>query len=293
MKNMIKYVLIFVVGALVLSSCEDLESNYAAMTNDYDKNNATYYIQYLNATQSFETAIDEAGQPTDIVTSVGVALQGAPQSSDVTVTLVVATESTLPSDAYSLSANSITISAGETSGSVGLTVFADKMTENEVVNLVLNMDAGGAEAATAAQLDYALKRIKFCPLDDMNDLVGKWSGLDDWGNTEKMETSVVDGEFMLTELGTVWLGDIWGEPILAMNPVVVTMNPNGTLVIEEQAYCTTTYDGAPYDYAIVGSGSWDNCTKTMIISYDMNNTTDGYYLSDYGYAPIVVELAMK
>lgn len=293
MKNMIKYVLIFVVGALVLSSCEDLESNYASMTKDFDKNNTKYYIQYLNATQSFETAINEAGQPTDIVTTVGVAIQGAPQSSDVTVSLVVAPESTLPADAYTLSATSVVIPAGATSGSVDLTVLADQMTENEVVNLVLNMDAGGAEAATAAQLNYSLKRIKFCPLDDLADLAGNWGGVDDWGDIESMTTSVVDGAMMMQGLGVVWLADQWGEPLEAINDVVITMNPNGTLVIEEQPYCTTTYNGAPYDYTIVGSGTWDNCEKTMIISYDMQNTTDGYYLSDYGYAPITAEMSLK
>ncbi len=100
MKNMIKYVLIFVVGALVMSSCEDLETNYASMTKDFDKSNTTYYIQYLNASQYFETAIDEAGLPTDIVTTVGVALQGAPQSSDVVVSIVVAPESPLQTLQY-------------------------------------------------------------------------------------------------------------------------------------------------------------------------------------------------
>lgn len=293
MKNMIKYVLIFVVGALVLSSCEDLESNYAAMTNDYDPNNTTYYIQYLNATQYFETAIDEAGLPTDIVTTVGVALLGAPQSSDVSVSLVVAPESTLPSDAYTLSSQSITIPAGETSGTVDLTVLADQMTENEVVDLVLNMDAGGAEAATAAQLNYSLKRIKFCPLEDLADLAGNWGGVDDWGISEKAVTEVVDGAFMLSELGTGWLAEAWGESMVTMGSAAITMNPNGTLVIEEQAYCTTLYDGAEYDYALVGEGTWDNCEKTMTISYDMHNTTDGYYLSDYGYAPITITLSLK
>ena len=58
MKNIIRYILIFVIGGLVLSSCEDKLSNWDAMTNSYDKNNATYYIQYLNSTASYETAID-------------------------------------------------------------------------------------------------------------------------------------------------------------------------------------------------------------------------------------------
>jgi hypothetical protein len=293
MKNIMKYILIFVIGGLVMSSCENIETNWDTMTNDYDKNSTTYYIQFLNATASYETEIDEAGLPTNITTTVGVALLGPPQASAVTVTLVPDASSTLASNMYTLSSNTITIPAGQTSGSVSLTAIAEEMPEDETLHLVLNMDAGGAEASSAFQLDYAMKRIKFCPLDDLNDLAGNWSGMDDWGNSEKMTTSVMDGKFMLIDLGKVWLSDVWGEVTLEMNEVEVTMNPNGTLVIEEQPYCTTEYDGAPYDYSIVGSGTWDNCKKIMIISYDLNNTTDGYYLSDYGYAPIVVNLEMN
>ena len=67
---MIKYILIFVLGGMVLSSCENIDTNFDLMTNDYDKNGATYYIQFLNASASYETAIDENGEPTDIVTTV-------------------------------------------------------------------------------------------------------------------------------------------------------------------------------------------------------------------------------
>ncbi len=293
MKNIIKYVLIFVIGALVLSSCEEHVSNWDAMTNPYDKNNPTYYIQFLNATGSFATEIDENGQPTNIVTTVGVALLGAPQPSAITVTLVPDASSTMTSAMYTLSSSTITIPAGGTSGSVSMTTKVEEMPEDETLHLVLNMDAGGAEASSSYQLDYAMKRLKFCPLDDLNDLAGNWGGVDDWGDQEKITTSVDGENFMLTDLGRVWLSDIWGESTLAMNPVVVTMNPNGTLVIEEQAYCTTEYDGAPYDYSIVGEGTWDNCKKTMFISYDLHNTTDGYYLSGYGYAPILVDMVLK
>jgi len=293
MKNIIKYLLILVAGALVLSSCEDLESNYAAMTKDYDPNNTTYYIQFLNASASYATDIDADGQPTNIVTTVGVALLGAPQSSAITVNLSADPSSTVTSAMYNLSSSSITIPAGGTAGSVDITFLASEMPEDETLNLVLNMDAGGAEASSANVLDYEVLRIKFCPLDDPNDLVGTWGGVDDWGNSESMTTAYDGTDFTMIDLGTTWLADIWGESILAMNPVVVTMNPNGTLVIEEQDYCTTDYLGSPYDYTIMGEGTWDNCKKTMYIEYDMFNTTDGYALSDYGYAPILVDLELK
>jgi len=294
MKNIIKYVLIFVIGGLVMSSCEDLESNYAAMTNDYDKSNTTYYIQYLNASQSFETAIDEAGLPTNIVTTVGVALLGAPQSSDVTVTIVADPSSTMTSSMYTLSATSIVIPAGLNSGSVSLTALAAEMPEDEVLNLVLNMDAGGAEAGTGAQLNYALKRIKFCPLDDLNTMAGKYGGTDDWGLTVSVVATVDGDKFMLQGLNHTWIQDMWGEGVTDEVPVEVTMNPNGTLEIAEQYIFTTDWEGAPYEYSILdGTGIWDNCKKTLIITYDILNTTDGYKLSDYGYAPITETLSMN
>jgi len=293
MKNIIKYLLILVAGALVLSSCEDLESNYAAMTKDYDKNATTYYIQFLNASQEFATDIDEAGDPTDIVTTVGVALLGPPQSSDITVTLSLNADATVSSSMYQLSSNTITIPAGGTAGSVDLTFLASEMPEDEALDFILDMDAGGAEASSAFQLNYEVLRIKFCPLEDLNDMAGNWGAVDDWGDIENV-TFAVDGDnFTMTGLSTGWLLDVWGETVLEMTPAVVTMNPNGTLVIEEQYYCTTDYEGAPYDYSIVGSGTWDNCKKTMYIEYDLINTTDGYALSDYGYAPILVDLTKK
>jgi hypothetical protein len=238
------------------------------MTNDYDKNNSTYFIQFLNATASCETAIDAEGLPTNIETTVGVALLGAPQSSDVSVTLVADPSSTLASNMYILSSNSITIPAGSTSGSVTLTALADEMPEDEPLKLVLNMDAGGAEASSANQLNYDMLRIKFCPLEDMNDLVGEWTGFDSWNYPTEVVT-FLDGEnFMIDGLGVGWMTDWWGEVVITQDPLIVTMNPDGTLVIDEQPYMTTTWNGDPQPaYSVSGTGKWDNCKKTLIIDY--------------------------
>lgn len=268
MKNIIKYLLIFVIGGLVMSSCEDQESNWDAMTKPYDKNNANYYIQFLNATAYYETAIDAAGLPTDIETTVGVALLGAPQSSDVSVTLVPDASSTMTSSMYTLSSTSITIPAGKTSGSVNLTALSDEMPEGDELDLVLNMDAGGAEASSSFQLVYTMKRIKFCPLEDLNDLVGDWKGGDDWGYATEVVTSLEGENMMIDGLGVGWMTDWWGEVVVTQTPVIMTMNANGTLVIDEQAYMTTTWNGDPQPaYSISGSGKWDNCEKTLIIDY--------------------------
>lgn len=292
MKNIIKYILIFVIGGLGLSSCEENLSNWDAMTNDYDKNNTTYYIQFLNATASYSTEIDAAGLPTNIVTTVGVALLGAPQSSDVIVDLVVDPSSTLASSMYTLSADAITIPAGGTAGSVSLTVLAEEMPEDETLKLVLNMDAGGAESSSAFQLNYDMLRIQFCPLEDLNEMVGTFSGADDYGFECKAVTSVDGENFMIMGLNTNWMEGFWGEAVLEEVPVVVTMNPNGTLVIDQQYFLTSEWDGDPYRYEVTGTGTWDNCKKILIITYDVIYE-DGPNLSDYGYGPITETLTMK
>ncbi|MFH0758813.1 MAG: DUF1735 domain-containing protein [Bacteroidota bacterium] len=277
-----KYILIFVIGGLVMSSCENVETNWDNMTNDFDKNSTTYYIQFLNASAYYETAIDADGLPTNITTTVGVALLGAPQASDVVVTLVPDQSSTMTSSMYTLSSNSITIPAGSTSGSVQLVALADKMPEGTALDLVLNMDAGGAEASSAYQLNYTMKRIKFCPLNDLNDLVGSWSGSDDWGYPTQVVTFLDGDNFMADGFCVGWMGDYWGEVITEQIPLVLTMNPNGTIVIDNQYYMSTTWNGAPQPtYGISGTGKWDNCEKTMIIDYNLHQPYDGDVLTTF------------
>ena len=270
MKKIIKYLLIFVIGGVFLSSCEQPESNWNAMTKDYDKSNTTYYVQFLVSEGSFQTAIDANGDPENIVKTIGVALLGAPQASDITVTLSKNNSSTIGDNMWSLSSNTITITAGSTSGSVTLTALASAMIEDETVTLVLDMDAGGAEASSAGQINDSLKRIKFCPLDEMNDLVGSWKGTDSEGNPSQVVTSLDGDKFMIDGLNVGWMEGYWGEVIITQTPLVMIMNPNGTLEIELQEYMTTTWNGDPQPaYSVAATGKWDNCKKTLVIDYDL------------------------
>ncbi len=273
MKNTIKYTLIFVIAGLGLSSCEDLPTNFDDLSRKYDKNNTTYYIQFLNASASFETAIDEAGLPTNIVTSVGVALLGAPQSSDITVDLLVDPSSTLESNMYTLSAGSITIPAGETSGSVTLTAIADQMPEDQVLNLKINMTPDVPAAPNANVLYYSMKRIKFCPWP-VADMVGTYTGSDyngyaaEGGDGYKFEVFMKDDTHIeVAGLGQHLYSTIWGEVVSAGDRVVMEVKPNGTLVFENQYLCQT--DGT-WDYYMGPSGAsakWDGCSMTFTIPW--------------------------
>ena len=273
MKNLIKYTLILVIGGVVMSSCEDKVSNWNEMTNDYDANNSTYFIQFLDASASYETAIDEDGLPTDIITTIGVALLGAPQSSDVIVTLVVDPSSTISANMYTLSADAITIPAGSTSGSVTLTTIADEMPEDVNLKLVMNMDAGGAEATSATQLNYSLKRIKFCPWT-VDEMVGTYTGSDyngyagSGGDGYAFEVFKLDDtHIQVAGLCVHLYGTVWGEAVTGGDRVVFQVNPNGTMEFENQYLCQTD---DVWDYYIGPTGTapkWDGCVMTFTIPW--------------------------
>ncbi len=273
MKNVIKYILILIVGGLVVSSCDNLPTNYDDMTNDYDKNNTTYYIQLLGAINSFETAIDDAGNPVNIETTISVGLMGAPQSSDITVNLVENSETTIGSDMYIMESTSLTIPAGQSSASMSLTCIADKMPVGETVKLVLDLDAGGKENAVGAQLAYTLKRVKFCPWA-VDDMVGAYTGSDYNGyaasGSEGLPFSVAkvdDTHIAVSGIGQHLYSVVWGEVVSAGDAVVMEVKPNGILVFENQFLCQT--DGV-WDYYMGPSDAeakWDGCEFTMTIPW--------------------------
>jgi hypothetical protein len=286
MKNIVRYLLIVVIGGMLFSACEEPVNNYDLMTKDFDKNNPTFYVQLTTPTGNFETAIDENVQPKNIVRTIGVILLGAPQSSDVTITLSKNNTSTISDNAWTLASNTIVIPAGGTSGSTTLTALAAEMIEDEVVTLILDMDVAGSgqKAPMANQVNYTLKRIKFCPLLDYNDLAGTWRGNDAFGYPTHVVTSVDGDNFMLMGLNYEWIQDFWGEAIQEIVPVVVTMNPNGTLDIDRQYCFTTDWQGDAFRYEVSGTGKWDNCQKTLYIEYEIYYEGEAESLcGGYGY----------
>lgn len=289
MKSKLKYIIPFLLGGVLLLSCEDKESNYAAMTKDYDAGNTTYYVQFLNATAAYQTSFTADGTPTNVDTKISVALLGAPQSSDVSIPLEIDGTSTLASNMYTLSANSITIAAGETSGSVDLTVIASEMPDCDPLSLVVNLNAGANNATQGTVLNYGFK--KNSALGDLNDWTGSWAGTD----TEGFETAVVtayDADvFTIDGLNVGWMTGWWGEEITEQIPLEASMNGDGTITIARQYYMTTLYAGAPYRYECEGSGTWDGCSKGMIITYNM------YYEGDtepaYTNFPVTETITLK
>jgi hypothetical protein len=272
MKNILKILFVFMATGALFFSCENEATNFDALTKAPDAN-ASYYLQFIDAAQSFETGVTVDGDLIEIQSTISVVLMGLPQAQDITVNLTVDPATTIASDMYTLSASSITIPAGQTSGSVDLTTVAAKMPVGQTLDFVLTMDAGehNSPNPVGTKLDYKLKRIEFCPLaNGAADLVGSWTGTDAW--YPSIITTAVSGEDLaVTGMGVGFITNWWGETVTAGGTITMTFYGNGIVDIPRQYLFTTDYEGAPYDYEIEGSGKWTNCgTKpTLLITYDI------------------------
>ncbi|MEO9571340.1 MAG: DUF1735 domain-containing protein [Polaribacter sp.] len=286
MKNIIKKITLIIAIFTLAISCTETEDNFEALTSKLDLNAASkYYVQFTNAAQTSETGVALTGDLVEIETTVAVTLMGAPKNEDISVDFALDPSSTLSSDMFTLSANSITIPAGETSGSVDFSTIAENMPVGETVNFILNLDAGenNSPNSNGTVLNYTLKRIEFCPLTNGSvDFEGSWSVTTDvntgsTGNpawfTEVNFTTVANGTDKLdvSGLGESFIAGFWGEPVVSGGTFTMDIAPNGVVTIPRQYIYTTTYSGTNYDYEIEGTGTWTNCgdKPTLTIAYDI------------------------
>ena len=144
----------------------------------------------------------------------------------------------------------------------------------------------------------------FCPLTGgMADLAGSWSGEDAYYESIIVITSDGVSTVKATGIGVGFIEDWWAEEVVTGGNVVITVNDDGTVNIPRQYLFTTLYDGDNYDYEIIGSGTWDNCTTTptMKITYDIYYegeakglaATYASYLDNIAYLSIDIALDAK
>lgn len=304
MKKIFKILFVFLAAGALFTSCEEIETGFDAITKDVDPS-AGYYLQFIKASQSFDTGVTEEGDLVEVVKPISVVIMGMPQSSPITVNLDVDPSSTMTSSMYTLSATSITIPAGQTSGSVTVTTKAAEMPVDVPLKLVLTLDAGAnnSPSATGTKLTYTFKRFPYCPLENgLADLVGTWTGSDAYYGTGF--TSVVEGtKLKVSGMAEAFMNDWWGEPKVAGGSFLMTVNGNGTIDIPRQYIFTTVYAGVDYDYEVIGTGKWENCgaTPKLTITYDIYyaGDTDGLaktyatYLNNIPYLTAVVTLSGK
>ncbi|MBN2820837.1 MAG: DUF1735 domain-containing protein [Bacteroidales bacterium] len=272
MKNIIKFLFVFIAAGALFTSCDKL--TYFEENSHAPDANATYYLQFINASKTFETGVSLTGGLVEVQSSIAVVLMGLPQSQDITVNLVLDPSSTFDASMYTLSANTITIPAGQTSGSVNFSTVAENMPVGETLKFVLNMDAGehNNPNPAALQLKYNIKRIEFCPLaNGAADLVGTWTGTDAWygsGFTTVLNTPT---QLEVTGLAQDFMSDWWGENVVSGGTCTMDVAANGFVTIPRQYIFTTTWAGSPYDYEIAGTGKWTNCgdSPTLLIQYDI------------------------
>lgn len=283
MKNILRTIFIFVVGALILVSCEKKETNFAAMTKDWDPNNTTYYLQFVKATQTLVTAIDYSdGSLIDISTTIGVALIGNPLSTAITIPISVDAASTISSDMYTLSSTSITIPAGKSSGSITITSVTENMPIDVPLTFIVKLGSSN-DAPTGTTLTYTMKRFKYC-YTDLEALAGSYAGTDSDGYATNVSTKYENGVLYVNGIGEGWMVFYWGEPILerAWLPMVVDQ-VSGEFTIAKAYAMTTTWAGAPYRYEVSGSGVFDACKGLMTV------TANIYYEGDADATVTVVE----
>lgn len=289
MKNIFKILYVFIVAGALLSSCEKVETGFDKITNAPDPA-ATYYLQFINASKTLETGVTAAGGLIEIVTPIAVSLMGIPQTDAVTVNLTIDPSSTITPAMYTLSANSITIPAGKTSGSVTLTTKAASMPVGQTVKLVVTLNAGehNTPNANGVKLTYNLKRIEFCPLvNGPADLVGSWTGEDAYYPSVVTTTANNASSVKISGMGVGFIEDWWAEQVTALGNPVMTVAGNGLVDIPRQYLFTTDYQGDAYEYEIKGSGKWTNCgaNPTLLITYDIYypGDADGLAKSYAGY----------
>lgn len=120
----------------------------------------------------------------------------------------------------------------------------------------------------------------FCPLETSG-FAGNWSGTDGQGDYTYPATitATLSGtQILLDGINVGFMNDFWAENIVTGGTCLMTVNPDGTLVIAEQYFCDTDYSAG---YKIKGTGLWDNCgAKPKInITYDIWYPDGNYWIA--------------
>lgn len=293
MKKILKYFTVIAITLIGAVSCDYEDTNFEKLTNDIDPN-ATFFAQFTDASKHLQTGIDANGDLVDIETTVAVVLLGTPRSEDTVINFAVDPSSTIDSDMYDLSATSITIPAGKTSGSIDLKTITEQMPAGDVLKLVLNLDAGDHNATAGTQLVYNLERIVFCLLE-LSDYVGTWTGTDSWGYKTEIVTTLVNGDLYMNGIGFGWFQDWWGEVIVSNTPVKVDINlVTGEFIIDRAnqtvPYIESTWSGAPQPaYNILASGKITS-TCDQIIDFNYSFDQDGWVFDGTSWGPAFKEI---
>ncbi len=125
-------------------------------------------------------------------------------------------------------------------------------------------------------------------------LEGTWYGEDNYEYATQAVTSLSGSTLQIYGLGFGWMEDYWGETITTGNPVDIEFvwDETGKIVIPDQYYITTDWEGEPYDYNIVGTGVVNTCGDyaEMVITFDF--VQDGWSVGGYMGEPWVETITL-
>lgn len=229
-------------------------------------------------------------------------LFGSPLTKDVNISLTVLDSSTaVQGEHFDFSATSLTIPAGEVSGSVDITLYNgypyDEVTGQSIngglpleEELVLYLKIGGDVSGyyTGNIMTIDIYERDFCAVF-VDDLVGTWSGtdVDDYTGSSSVsciiekideETFVVranDGVPVFCNATFVSWGEIFQDGIGNEGDVYFTVDPEGNIK-SEQTYWGQTLPG-PWDYYSTATGTYTSCEKELKISFIVD---DGWLTSE-------------
>lgn len=168
-----------------------------------------------------------------------------------------------------------TLSADTRTASI---LFDELPASGKAIIKVTETTAGGI---TSPEKSIEVTVNPFCPLP-VSGFVGTWTGTDGQGADYTYPTTVtatMSGTQILVDgMNVDFMGDFWAETIISGGTCLMTVNPDGTVVIPEQFFCDTDYSAG---YKIKGSGTWDNCgaKPALNVSYDIWYPDSNYWIA--------------
>lgn len=163
-------------------------------------------------------------------------------------------------------------------GTFKANILFDQSNDDTVATITCIETTMGGISSEAVTLDVELKKFKPILFDDF---LAQWTGTEEDGNgldftfTEGTETNTVvipAGQLFNGTLVDSW-GEHWVSGFGNEGSVNVELNlNNGYVTIPGQFWGRSDTDAGdgPWDYYIIGEGSWEGFNETMTITYHFN-----------------------
>jgi hypothetical protein len=271
----LKLFLSFIFFSLVFISCEE-EDNLLKTFNQYT------FVSFLN-TEATISVLENAP-----VVSIPVYLS-EPQSSDVTVSIVVTDDTALSGVHYSFVATTITIPAGEYNGEFVLNVVNDgSFNESRKFNVALSTSAANLTLGLTGDVGSFDKDIIIVN-DDCPTQYAYWFGalsIEDvgYGSTPGSGAANINGDCDKLIVNNNLPG-VPAQTNTIYELVLTPSNPSGSqgTVVVNETVSRTGLSGGTITAVYTASGTYDTATGEIILDYslDAKNNASGAIVGNY------------